>query len=124
YPQHGLLSSGLYGDFTYTPYAGFVGTDSFTYTAQDGSVTSDAPATVTLTVVPPANDPSPTLQTVPDKTIYPGQSWLDVVLEGTDADGDVLTYSAQAQPQPYWLSRTYGLYQDPGGYYTNQRGQN
>ena len=43
------------GSFTYTPNANFFGTDSFTYTASDGSLSS-APATVTITVTP-VNDP-------------------------------------------------------------------
>jgi hypothetical protein len=37
---------------TYTPAAGFVGTDTFTYRTSDGSLTS-APTTVTVTVQPP-----------------------------------------------------------------------
>lgn len=35
---------------TYTPPAGFIGTDSFTYNANDGLLDSIAPATVTVTV--------------------------------------------------------------------------
>ena len=48
-PSHGSLTLNADGSFTYTPAAGFSGTDSFTYTANDGAVAS-APATVTLTV--------------------------------------------------------------------------
>jgi hypothetical protein len=39
------------GSFTYTPNAGFLGADSFTYEADDGILDS-APATVTMTVIP------------------------------------------------------------------------
>ena len=39
------------GLFSYTPNQGFVGQDSFTYEATDGTYTSD-PATVTITVTP------------------------------------------------------------------------
>ena len=46
----GLLSSNPDGSFTYTPNAGFTGTDSFTYRVSDGSLTSDAIATATLVV--------------------------------------------------------------------------
>ena len=35
-PQHGTLSLNPDGSFTYTPHAGFYGTDSFTYAASDG----------------------------------------------------------------------------------------
>ena len=45
-PSHGTLSLNSDGSFTYTPTSGYVGTDSFTYTANDGLATS-APATVT-----------------------------------------------------------------------------
>jgi VCBS repeat-containing protein len=43
------------GSFTYTPNADFNGTDTFTYSANDGTVPS-APATVTITVTA-VNDP-------------------------------------------------------------------
>ena len=48
--QHGTVSLNSNGSFDYTPNAGYVGTDSFTYTASDGTDSSD-PATVTLTVI-------------------------------------------------------------------------
>jgi len=53
-PTNGTLS-GTAPDLTYTPNAGYFGPDSFTYTANDGTVDSD-PATVSITVnevVPP-----------------------------------------------------------------------
>ena len=55
-PANGQLTLNADGSFSYTPNAGFYGTDSFTYTATDGHATS-APATVTITVysVPVAN---------------------------------------------------------------------
>lgn len=48
-PDHGAVELDEDGSFTYTPDAGFFGTDSFTYRADDGDDTS-APATVTITV--------------------------------------------------------------------------
>lgn len=47
--SHGTLQLGADGSFTYTPNVDFTGTDSFTYVASDGTLTSD-PVTVTLTV--------------------------------------------------------------------------
>lgn len=41
------------GGFTYTPKSGFTGTDGFTYTDSNGTLTS-SPAMVTITVTPPA----------------------------------------------------------------------
>jgi VCBS repeat-containing protein len=48
-PAHGTLTLLPDGSFTYTPQAGFAGTDSFTYRASEGAVAS-GPATVSLTV--------------------------------------------------------------------------
>jgi hypothetical protein len=50
-PSNGVVSLNANGGFNYTPNTGFVGTDSFTYHATDGSANS-APATVTLNVGP------------------------------------------------------------------------
>jgi VCBS repeat-containing protein len=48
-PANGTLSASANGSFTYTPDANFNGTDTFTYTANDG-VANSAIATVTITV--------------------------------------------------------------------------
>jgi VCBS repeat-containing protein len=48
-PAHGSLTLDADGSFTYTPTADFSGSDSFTYRAGDGTLTSGL-ATVTLTV--------------------------------------------------------------------------
>jgi PKD repeat protein len=51
-PGNGTLMLNPDGTFTYTPTAGFSGTDTFTYLVNDGSVDSNV-ATVTITVVKP-----------------------------------------------------------------------
>ena len=51
-PAHGTVTLNADGSFTYTPAAGFIGTDTFTYIANDGFLDSD-PATVTITVQQP-----------------------------------------------------------------------
>ena len=48
-PAHGSLT-GVAPNLTYTPAAGFTGSDSFTFTANDGTVDSN-PATLTIHVV-------------------------------------------------------------------------
>ncbi len=53
-PAHGTLS-GTAPNLTYTPAADYFGTDSFTFTARDGTASSNA-ATVSITV-DPVNDP-------------------------------------------------------------------
>ena len=60
-PAHGTLTLNVDGTFEYTPDADFVGTDTFTYFANDGTDNSADPATVTLTInevneAPRAND--------------------------------------------------------------------
>lgn len=48
-PGNGTLNLNADGSFTYTPNAGFTGSDSFTYQANDGKEDSNV-ATVTMTV--------------------------------------------------------------------------
>ena len=48
-PANGTLTFNPDGSFSYTPNTGFIGTDTFTYTASNGYAVS-APATVTITV--------------------------------------------------------------------------
>ncbi len=50
-PASGTLTLNANGSFTYTPSAGFSGTDTFTYTAFDGLFSSNV-ATVTISVTP------------------------------------------------------------------------
>ena len=50
-PRNGTLNLNTDGSFSYTPADDFVGTDSFTYQANDG-VTNSSTATVTLSVLP------------------------------------------------------------------------
>ena len=50
-PAHGQLVFSPDGKFTYTPNAGYLGPDSFTYRASDGALLSNL-ATVHLTVIP------------------------------------------------------------------------
>jgi CshA-type fibril repeat protein len=52
-PTHGTLTLNASGSYTYTPTAGYLGTDSFTYTATDAAGGVSAPVTVTITVVKP-----------------------------------------------------------------------
>jgi VCBS repeat-containing protein len=64
-PSHGTLNLNADGSFTYTPASNFNSTDSFSYRASDGNLTSD-PTKVTLTVTP-SND-SPTVKVAADGT--------------------------------------------------------
>ncbi|KQY57435.1 hypothetical protein ASD30_14675 [Nocardioides sp. Root140] len=63
-PRHGNLTLSPGGGFTYTPTPGYVGSDSFTYTASNAAMTS-APQLVRLRVAPADTNPAPT---TPDGT--------------------------------------------------------
>jgi hypothetical protein len=52
-PTNGTLTFTNNGGFTYTPNNGFLGLDAFTYRANDG-LSNSAPATVRISVQPPA----------------------------------------------------------------------
>ncbi len=58
--SHGTLNFLSTGAFTYTPAAGFAGTDSFTYRAQSAISLTSGLATVTLTVNQPTTAQPPT----------------------------------------------------------------
>ena len=49
-PSFGLLSFNIDGNFTYNPDSGFIGSDTFTYVASNGTDESD-PATVIIEVI-------------------------------------------------------------------------
>ncbi|MDT0188006.1 LamG-like jellyroll fold domain-containing protein [Microbacterium sp. ARD31] len=100
-PAGGEVSVAANGSFTYTPDAGFVGTDTFTYRASDGTASSAA-TTVTITVeeqlptnVAPvaAADAYDAVGGEPLVLPAPG-----VLANDTDADGNVLTATAVTQP--------------------------
>lgn len=102
-PANGEVDLAADGSFTYTPAAGFSGTDTFTYKADDGTATSAA-TTVTITVEeadqPPVNtapvagdDAYSTVEDEPLTLPAPG-----VLANDTDADGNALTATGVTQP--------------------------
>jgi|GEM_PF-265352 len=93
-PANGTLVFNPNGSFTYTPNANFNGVDGFTYTASDGSASSQV-ATVTITVIavndaPVANNDTAT--TAEDTAVT-----VSVLTNDSDLDGDTLTVSAVTQ---------------------------
>lgn len=96
---NGTLDLNADGSFTYTPNANFHGTDSFTYFANDGTVNSDAAATVTITVnavndAPVANNDN--FETNEDiELTVPATGVLG---NDVDVDGDMLTAVLETGP--------------------------
>ena len=93
-PSNGTLTLNADGSFSYTPTAGFYGTDSFSYTAADAHAAS-IPATVTITVnpMPIAN---PDSYCTPENTTLTANS---VLANDTDTN-PALTLSAQLSTPP------------------------
>jgi gliding motility-associated-like protein len=100
-PAHGILS-GTGANLTYTPNADYNGTDSFTFTATDGSLTSPA-ATITISVVAINDAPIAGDMSVEVNEDSAG----DVInLAGSDVDNDPLTYTIIDVPVHGSLSGT------------------
>ncbi len=100
-PSHGMLSCD--GDLcTYTPASDYSGNDSFKFIVNDG--TADSPeATVTITVNGVNDTPVATGQYI---TVDEESSDNAITLNGTDADGDTLTYTVTVHPTNGTLSGT------------------
>ena len=87
-PTHGELVLNNDGTFTYTPDANYAGTDSFTYTASDGTATSTA-ATVAITITAVNDTPVATNDSVTTDEDAPLSG--NVLSNDLDIDGDSLT---------------------------------
>src|SRR6185295_6344689 len=97
--SHGALSLSANGSFTYTPAGDYSGTDSFTYHASDGSLTSNtASVTITVTAVndPPVavNDSYSTPRGTP--LVVPAKG---VLANDTDPDSPNLVAAIASNPQ-------------------------
>lgn len=85
---------------SYTPPAGFVGTDTFTYTIEDNTTLTDT-ATVTITVrnvnEAPVITQGATLNAGTMDEDGSPTAFTPFLLDATDGDGDNLTWSIQTQ---------------------------
>ena len=91
-PSHGALS-GSGAVRTYTPGANFNGSDSFTFTASDGTSTSNT-ATVSLTVSAVNDAPLASNQSVSTTE----DTSVGITLGASDVDADSLSYSIVSNP--------------------------
>jgi hypothetical protein len=98
-PAHGSLTLGLDGSVTYTPATHFVGSDSFTYWANDTHVNSATAAMVYLNVANTTPVASNDAYSIPhDQTLVVAAS--GVLANDTDAEHDPLTASLVAGTGP------------------------
>ena len=99
-PTNGALTLNGDGSFNYIPNADFVGTDSFTYVANDGT-TNGNPATVTITIAPPPNVPPVAVDdlysTMQDTTLNIATAG-GVLVNDTDPESDPLTAALVSGP--------------------------
>jgi len=107
-PSNGSLSSvsnvnqsgsTTLGDLTYTPNANFNGSDSFTFQVDDGNGNTDT-AVVDLSVA--AVNDAPVVADVSSSTSE--EQRVTIALEGSDVDGDLLTFSVATAPDNGQLS--------------------
>lgn len=103
-PSNGTLSVAPDGAFTYTPSPEFFGTDTFTYTADNGTWSRDAKvslsgpstaATVTISVIRAGNVP-PACSDIAGTVITGGSVTLNTAC--SDADGDPLVVTGVSTP--------------------------
>ena len=94
-PLNGTLAQNADGSFTYTPNANYFGSDTFTYTANDGSLDSNL-ATVSITITP-VND-APVAGDASATTLEDTALILDLVAHSSDIDADTLTPSIVQGP--------------------------
>jgi hypothetical protein len=100
-PTHGALTLDPNGSLSYVPDAGFIGTDAFTYLANDGKALSNL-ATVTITVVAPPNrapvavDHAYTVTSGQNLTVLPPS----LLIGAGDPDGDPLSVVLPFVTQP------------------------
>jgi hypothetical protein len=121
-PAHGSVSvNTTTGVITYTPNAGFLGTDTFTYTVKDNQGALSNIATVTVQVLEP--NQLPVLNPIGNRGINEG-NLLTFTVSATDPNsGDVLALSASTLPSGATFNPNTGVFswtpteaQGPGTY--------
>ncbi|MDQ1317255.1 MAG: hypothetical protein QG588_906, partial [Candidatus Poribacteria bacterium] len=97
-PSYGIIE-GTEPNLKYTPNPDFFGEDSFTFTANDGSLESNI-ATIKITVESVNDPPTANSQSVTTNEKIP----VDIVLKGSDIESDPLTYKIDTYPLHGFLS--------------------
>lgn len=98
-PEHGTLSLGADGAFTYTPAMDYAGMDAFTYRALAGQTPSST-ATVRLTVRPKPDAPrtEPDAYSTDEDTPLVVAAEQGVLINDREPDGDALTAATDQPP--------------------------
>ena len=101
-PAHGSLTFNSNGSFTYTPAAGYMGSDSFTYVANDGQADSNK-ATVSITVIAPPVAANNAYALLENQPLVVAAS-TGVLVNDTDPNGYALTAELKNAPSHGSLS--------------------
>ncbi|GIG23630.1 hypothetical protein Cch01nite_43540 [Cellulomonas chitinilytica] len=104
---HGQVTRRGDGTVTYTPAAGFEGSASFEYVACDDGTTAGEPdprCSTGRVAVDVRADAPPTA--VPQTVTVPAGAPTDVVLRGSDPEGDTLTFAVTSPPAHGTLTGT------------------
>ncbi|HWA29296.1 MAG TPA: Ig-like domain-containing protein [Lacunisphaera sp.] len=97
-PAHGTLS-GQAPDLLYTPDANYHGSDSFTFTASDGTLST---GTVTVSLAVNSVDDAPTASA--QLVVTHEDTAVAITLAGSDVEGDALTFAITTAPTHGTLS--------------------
>ena len=100
-PLKGSITAQQGNKVTYKPNANFAGSDRFTFTAKDASLTSNT-ATVSLRVNPVNDAPVATARSLSSAEDTP----IAITLAATDVDSTTLTYRITSLPQNGKVSAT------------------
>ena len=101
-PANGFLR-GTLPNLVYTPQSGFVGVDRFTFKVSDATSTSAA-ASITIDVAAPAGPADNPPAANPQSISTAQQTPVAIVLSGTSANNDALTFSFATLPENGSLS--------------------
>lgn len=99
-PTQGTASI-IGGKLSYQANKGFVGTDTLTFTSNDGKQSS-APAVIEIRVID--NNHAPVASDI--STIVDEDNVVTITLQGTDPDNDTLSYNINTQPSNGIIDRT------------------
>jgi VCBS repeat-containing protein len=97
-PGHGSLSLNANGSFSYTPAADFAGSDSFSYRASDGTLTSNV-ATVAITVTPVNDAPRVVVASGGTCGLDDRSGTINLTVSDVDTPAAALTLSASSNNQ-------------------------
>ena len=106
-PLHGSITIDAQGNVTYTPTSGYTGSDSFTYTVKSNGTYETATVTLAINTAPNTNPVATAILNQSGTDAQP----LNIDVHGyfSDADSDVLSYSATGLPTGITINATTGI---------------